>query len=486
MSAFGMLIKSTKTANGYDLSLEGDVRLHLSESLHDLTVTCEDFDKVFNAYNHLLVLCDNIDQNDGMLEPAVKAFVNQNNELADALGISLSMEEDAVQDPEKQKEEGKQVTEKKQGIFRRMWEAIKKFVRMVLDAVASFFHWIGNLFAGTSKKIEWIKSDGIKIAAKLANVPKENVKSVSFGHVDNNGNTPFIVRSRENASESMTRFSTESIGAGGAIAGGVINGGYSSGNYDDDSSRAYHKEKDKWENKRDRKLDDQFREERLISTVLLTEDLYSSFSNYCNKIPTSADNLVNAKSDGEVKKYQEEIITAGKELASSITTTGLIGNHNSGFYGGKVSVNEEGKISIEKNKILDFYLDPYDDIDDLLPNLAKNIEIAANFINKYVTPDRNPFEDTFEFLPESLRKFNDALWEKRQEEIRRNGGSLNPFNWYKAPVQTINKSLNIMRATHNNGMLILRIYDRIAEHVNNYVNVVYRCLKKYEQNTTQH
>ena len=186
MSAFGMLIESSKTENGYDLSLEGDVQLHLSESLHDLTVTCEDFDKVFNAYNHLLVLCDNIDQNDGMLEPAVKAFVNQNNELADALGISLSMEDDAVQNPENQKEEGKQVTEKKQGIFRRMWEAIKAFIKKILDGIGNFFHWLGSFFSANDKKIDDISKNADQIIEKAKEPATEDFS------IQTDSNSPLV------------------------------------------------------------------------------------------------------------------------------------------------------------------------------------------------------------------------------------------------------------------------------------------------------
>lgn len=203
---FESLMQSTSSGSNIDLEI-GDIKLQYNAALNDLKVVSASFESYMNACERYLTLCDCIEANEGMLEPAVRDFVNRNGELALALGIDLAMEDDSQ---DAQKENGEKVTEKKQGILRRMWEGIKKFFRAIFDAIGSFFHWIGNLFASTSKRIDWLKSDGKEIASKLTNIPASDIKQFIVGQ-EKDGLIPFqVVAKNSSASESMDSFATES------------------------------------------------------------------------------------------------------------------------------------------------------------------------------------------------------------------------------------------------------------------------------------
>ena len=182
---FESMLQSTPTGNNIDLEM-GDIKLQYNAALDDLRVVSASFESYVNACERYLALCDCVEANEGMLEPAVRDFVNNNGELAMALGIDLAMEDDSQ---DAQKENGEKVTEKKQGFFRRMWEGIKRFVQAILNAIGSFFHWLGNLFANTEKKIEWIKSDGKQIAERILNLPPEKIKNVPFTIVAKKSNS---------------------------------------------------------------------------------------------------------------------------------------------------------------------------------------------------------------------------------------------------------------------------------------------------------
>lgn len=200
------ILQSTPTGDNIALEM-GDIKLQYNAALDDLKVVSASFESFMNACERYLALCDCVEANEGMLEPAVRDFVNHNGELAMALGIDLAMEDDSQ---DAQKENGEKVTEKKQGILRRMWEGIKKFFRAIFDAIGSFFHWIGNLFASTSKRIDWLKSDGKEIASKLTNIPASDIKQFIVGQ-EKDGLIPFqVVAKNSSASESMDSFATES------------------------------------------------------------------------------------------------------------------------------------------------------------------------------------------------------------------------------------------------------------------------------------
>lgn len=190
------LLKSTVTNDGFDLDI-GDVKLQCNTVLNELNMVSVSFESYMDACNRFLILCDTIEANEGMLDPTIRDFVNRNGELSMALGIDLAMEDDSQ---ETQKENGEKVTEKKQGFFRRMWEGIKRFVQAILNAIGSFFHWLGNLFANTEKKIEWIKSDGKQIAERILNLPPEKIKNILFADEDKDGNVPFTIVTKKSNS----------------------------------------------------------------------------------------------------------------------------------------------------------------------------------------------------------------------------------------------------------------------------------------------
>lgn len=174
---FESILQSTPT--GSDIALEmGDIKLQYNAALDDLRVVSASFESYMNACERYLALCDCVEANEGMLEPAVRDFVNRNGELAMALGIDLAMEDDSQ---DAQKENGNKVQEKKQGFFRRIWEAIKAFIKKILDGIGNFFHWLGSFFNANDKKIDDISKNADKIADK-AKEPATEAFSSSTDH----------------------------------------------------------------------------------------------------------------------------------------------------------------------------------------------------------------------------------------------------------------------------------------------------------------
>ena len=168
-------LQSSPSDQGIDLDI-GDLKLQYNAALEELSFVSVSFESYMDACNRVFALFDAVEANEGMLDPVVRDFVNRNGELSMALGIDLAMEDDSQ---DAQKQNGEKVTEKKQGFFRRVWEAIKKFVRWILDKIGSFFHGLGNLFAGTKKKMEWVLHDGIKVAEEFAQLPKEQQDAIT-------------------------------------------------------------------------------------------------------------------------------------------------------------------------------------------------------------------------------------------------------------------------------------------------------------------
>ena len=199
-------LQSSPSDQGIDLDI-GDLKLQYNAALEELNFVSVSFESYMDACNRVFALFDAVEANEGMLDPVVRDFVNRNGELSMALGIDLAMEDDSQ---DAQKQNGEAVTEKKQGILRRMWEGIKKFFRAILDAIGSFFHWLGNLFAGTSKRIDWLKSDGKESASKLTNIPASDIKQFIVGQ-EKDGKTPFqVVAKNSTSTESFDSFAIES------------------------------------------------------------------------------------------------------------------------------------------------------------------------------------------------------------------------------------------------------------------------------------
>lgn len=119
----------------------GELKFEVHDAEVELTSQLKSFEQFAGAMDKLDMLLDHIDQNDGKLEKAVFDLVNQNNELAMALGIimpySFATEEEQAQAAQDVKEaagadnaEG----EEDKGFFAKAWEGIKKFFRSIKEA----------------------------------------------------------------------------------------------------------------------------------------------------------------------------------------------------------------------------------------------------------------------------------------------------------------------------------------------------------------
>ncbi len=162
---FESMLQSTPT--GSDIALEmGDIKLQYNAALDDLRVVSASFESYMNACERYLALCDCVEANEGMLEPAVRDFVNRNGELSMALGIDLAMEDDSQ---DAQKENGNKVNEKKQGFLRRMWEGIKAFIKKILDGIGNFFHWLGSFLSPKEEKLNTVVANAETVSQKLEN-----------------------------------------------------------------------------------------------------------------------------------------------------------------------------------------------------------------------------------------------------------------------------------------------------------------------------
>lgn len=88
---FESMLQSTPT--GSDIALEmGDIKLQYNAALDDLRVVSASFESYMNACERYFALCDCVEANEGMLEPAVLDFVNHNGALSEALGVSFAQE----------------------------------------------------------------------------------------------------------------------------------------------------------------------------------------------------------------------------------------------------------------------------------------------------------------------------------------------------------------------------------------------------------
>ena len=185
---FESLMQSASSGSNIDLEM-GDMKLQYNAALDDLRVVSASFESYMNACERYLTLCDCIEANEGMLEPAVRDFVNRNGELSSALGIDLAMEDDSQ---DAQKQNGEKVTEKKQGFFRRIWEAIKAFIKKILDGIGNFFHWIGSFFSPMEQQANKIAENADKIEEKAKSASTEAMHSTTNSIAEGRGHAHII------------------------------------------------------------------------------------------------------------------------------------------------------------------------------------------------------------------------------------------------------------------------------------------------------
>ena len=146
MSMFSGIFQDIhSTDSGVEFSFE-DIRFNLTDGQLEMDAAFEEMDRYFNAYDRLQDVVASIENYDGRLDTAVKEFVNSNNELAEALGISLEADE-------QQNGNAVQNAPEKKNIFARAWDAIVKFFKLIGRKIADFFRWVFSVFKKVKEKI---------------------------------------------------------------------------------------------------------------------------------------------------------------------------------------------------------------------------------------------------------------------------------------------------------------------------------------------
>lgn len=164
MSAFGSIaVLKQPTFESRDWSFQmGDLQFDIHNDMIELHDELVEFDKFTSSVAALTALLDYIDNNNSRVEKVVFDLVNQNNELAQALGIvvpysfATEAEEAAAASDVKEAAEGSDEDDDR-GFFARAWDAIKKFFGKIRDMVTGI----------------WKKMTGQK-SENLAQMAKEN------------------------------------------------------------------------------------------------------------------------------------------------------------------------------------------------------------------------------------------------------------------------------------------------------------------------
>lgn len=148
---------------GYTIAME-DARIEFNEAFEVLNAEYKSFDSLCGAIEKLELLNESIQAHDGKADRGLIAFLNQNNDLAEALGISIDMEnfnEIVV---------GAEVSAACEGMLGNAWEAIKNFFKSIWEGIKNFFSNFFNMFRGTKSNLEKVKNDP-KAPEKIANAP---------------------------------------------------------------------------------------------------------------------------------------------------------------------------------------------------------------------------------------------------------------------------------------------------------------------------
>ena len=172
MSMFSGITVALHEDNSFELNM-ADVRMEFDESFRVLNGTAVEFDQWCAALDRLSQLNQEIEQHDGKADKALIMFLNQNNELANALGVDLSLEnwdEEA---------KGAEIQQGYSMAMEGLWEAIKNFFKNIWDGIKNFWEHFKDMFRGTKAKLEKVANDpkcNQKIQAAAENASKGNDK----------------------------------------------------------------------------------------------------------------------------------------------------------------------------------------------------------------------------------------------------------------------------------------------------------------------
>lgn len=438
------LLKSTVTDDGFDLDI-GDVKLQCNAVLNEFNIISASFESYMDACERFGSLCDLVESNEGMLDPVVRDFVNRNGELSAALGIDLAMEDDSQ---DAQKENGEKVTEKKQGIFRRIWEAIKSFCKWIFNAIGSFFHWLGNLFSTTSKKLEWIETDGRRIAAKIMNASPEQIKEMTVERSKEHGK-PFDIHfvSKEDMDD---QYALEYNGSIGAIVGASNSGSYS------------------------REGDTRMDLPGLFNSLGNYHRLCENLKEYSKKAVDLSSKFVNPQSEEDVVSYQKQLVSAGHFFKSHITFNPLTPVKD-------LNCNTDGKISCKADygagqAELRYKVDPFE--------ISKNWDKFATEIKKFFKEfdELKALKDECNQITDNLDKFANTLKDTRTDQMSSGtfGGVLKPFNWFTAPVKLTTRSIKIIKGANENIFLGLKLAGKAYGIMDYYMDQTIEVMKRID------
>ena len=186
----------------------GDLQIEVRESMVELTDKIVSFEKYSNAVESLNVLLDYIDRNNGKLEKVVFDFVNQNNELASALGIvmpySFATEEEqaqAAQDVQNAANGDKENDER--SFFARAWETIKKFFGKIRDAIVN----VWNKLRGKSD--EGLAQQAAENAQVASGMPDSEFAKFQFTGIASPAILSGIVKACQDMSSNVAALPTE-------------------------------------------------------------------------------------------------------------------------------------------------------------------------------------------------------------------------------------------------------------------------------------
>lgn len=140
-SDIAVLKRPTPEMKDWEFQL-GELRFEVHDAEVELASQINSFEQFASAVDKLDMLLEHIDQNDGKLEKPVFELVNQNNELATALGIIMPY---SFATEEEQAQAGNDVKQAatgdgdKQGFFAKAWETIKSFFVKIYNAIKGLF-----------------------------------------------------------------------------------------------------------------------------------------------------------------------------------------------------------------------------------------------------------------------------------------------------------------------------------------------------------
>lgn len=180
MGLFSGIMVNTTENNGYELSFE-DVRIEFNQAFEVLNTEASNFESFCGAIERLELLNESIQKNDGKADKCLVTFLNHNNSLADALGISIDMEsfDEVVV--------GAELSAACEGALGDIWEAIKNFFKNIWEGIVNFFKNLGNMFKNTEGKINKAEQNAAGIGAAIANGNGPNVGYQKLTQEDMNG-----------------------------------------------------------------------------------------------------------------------------------------------------------------------------------------------------------------------------------------------------------------------------------------------------------